>query len=174
MLRFAIPVVVLVGLLALLGYGLKLDPREVPSPLIGKMAPAFDLPDLAGTVRVTPLDLQGRPVLVNFFASWCAGCQVEHPVLMKLAREYGVEIVGMDYKDTPEAAQQWLARHGNPYRSLVADQQGQAGLDWGVYGVPETFVLGADGRVLYKQIGPMTEQAWREKIAPLMTPGGAS
>ena len=168
MLRFAIPVVVLVGLLGLLAYGLRLDPREVPSPLIGKPAPAFDLPTLDGSARMTPLDLQGRPVLVNFFASWCAGCQVEHPVLMKLAHEYGVEIVGMDYKDTQEAAQQWLDRHGLPYRSVIADQQGTAGLDWGVYGVPETFVLGADGRILYKQIGSMTEQAWREIFAPLM------
>ncbi|MDB5971095.1 MAG: DsbE family thiol:disulfide interchange protein [Hydrocarboniphaga sp.] len=172
--RFAIPIVVLVGLLALLGYGLRLDPRVVPSPLIGKPAPAFDLPNLQGSARVTPLDLRGRPVLVNFFASWCAGCQVEHPVLMQLAHEYGVEIVGMDYKDTQEAAQQWLDRHGLPYRSVIADQQGTAGLDWGVYGVPETFVLGADGRILYKQIGPMTLEAWREHIAPLMTAGRAS
>lgn len=174
MLRFAIPVVVLLGLLALLGIGLRLDPREVPSPLIGKMAPAFDLPNLDRSARITPLDLQGRPVLVNFFASWCAGCQVEHPVLMKLAREYGVEIVGIDYKDTREAAEQWLARHGNPYRIIVADALGQAGLDWGVYGVPETFVLSADGRVVYKQIGPMTDAAWRDKIAPLLAQGSAS
>lgn len=174
MLKFAIPVVVLVGLLALLGYGLQQDPREVPSPLIGKPAPAFDLPSLDGSAQVTPQDLRGRPVLVNFFASWCAGCQIEHPVLMKLAREHGVEIVGMDYKDTRADAQQWLARHGNPYRSLIADEQGRAGLDWGVYGVPETYLLDADGRILYKQIGPMSERAWREHIAPLMAPGGAS
>ncbi|WP_428309175.1 DsbE family thiol:disulfide interchange protein [Hydrocarboniphaga sp.] len=170
--RFAIPVIVLIGLLALLGFGLRQDPREVPSPLIGKAAPAFELPNLEGTAKLTPQDLKGRPVLVNFFASWCAGCQVEHPVLMQLAHEYNIEIVGMDYKDTREDAQAWLARHGQPYRSVIADQQGSAGLDWGVYGVPETFVLGADGRILYKQIGPMTIEAWREHIAPLMA--GAS
>lgn len=173
--RFAIPVLVVAGLLAVLAIGLRLDPREVPSPLIGKPAPAFALSDLDGRRRYTQADLQGRPLLVNFWASWCAGCRVEHPLLMQLARDAGVEIVGMDYKDSADAARQWLARHGNPYRSIVADTQGQAGLDWGVYGVPETFVLGADGRILYKQIGPMTEQAWREKIAPLLgapAPGG--
>jgi cytochrome c biogenesis protein CcmG/thiol:disulfide interchange protein DsbE len=172
--RFAIPVIVFIGLLVLLGFGLRQDPREVPSPLIGKPAPAFELPNLEGTANVTPQDLKGRPVLVNFFASWCAGCQVEHPVLMKLAHEYNVEIVGMDYKDTREDAQAWLNRHGLPYRSVIADSQGTAGLDWGVYGVPETFVISADGHILYKQIGPMTLEAWREHIAPLMTPDRAS
>ena len=166
--RYAIPVVLLLGLLALLGIGLKLDPREVPSPLIGKPAPAFDLPLLdPENERLTPAALSGRPVLVNFFASWCAGCQVEHPLLMRLA-EQGVEIVGMDYKDAPDDAKQWLRRHGNPYRQVALDRAGQAGLDWGVYGVPETYVLGADGTVLFKQIGPMTEQAWLEDIQPLM------
>lgn len=167
MLRFAIPVVVLLGLLALLGIGLRLDPREVPSPLIGKMAPAFDLPNLDRSARITPLDLQGRPVLVNFFASWCAGCRVEHPLLMQLAKE-GVEIIGIDYKDTDADGAQWLQRHGNPYRVVAADAQGAAGLDWGVYGVPETYVLAPDGTILYKHIGPITEAAWREKMAPLM------
>ncbi len=167
--RFLIPVLVLAGLLVLLAVGLGKDPREVPSPLIGKPAPAFDLPTLAGDARYTRDDLLNRPVLVNFFASWCAGCQVEHPVLLALAREQNVEIVGMDYKDTREDAQRWLGQLGNPYRTLVADEKGQAGLDWGVYGVPETFVVGRDGRILYKQIGPMTETAWRERILPLLT-----
>lgn len=166
--RYAIPVLFLVGLLALLGVGLKLDPREVPSPLIGKPAPAFALPLLDGSATVTQEQLKGRPLLVNFWASWCAACQIEHPLLMRLAHESGVEIVGIDYKDTPEAAQAWLARHGNPYRSVIVDAKGSAGLDFGVYGVPETFVLGADGTIVYKQIGPVTEQAWREKIAPLL------
>lgn len=166
--RYAIPVVLMLGLLALLGIGLKLDPREVPSPLIGKPAPAFELPLLdQEDTRLTPAALAGRPVLVNFFASWCAGCQVEHPLLMRLA-EQGVEIIGMDYKDAPEDALRWLRRHGNPYRKVALDRAGQAGLDWGVYGVPETYVLAADGTVLFKQIGPMTEQAWLEDIQPLM------
>jgi cytochrome c biogenesis protein CcmG, thiol:disulfide interchange protein DsbE len=168
--RYAIPVVVLLAMLVLLGIGLKLDPREVPSPLIGKPAPAFELPLLgapAGAPPLTPAALAGRPVLVNFFASWCAGCRVEHPLLMELSRQ-GVEIIGMDYKDAPQDAQAWLARHGNPYRQVALDAAGQAGLDWGVYGVPETYVLGADGRILFKQIGPMTPQAWEREIRPLL------
>ncbi len=166
--RFAIPIVLMLGVLALLGFGLTHDPREVPSPLIGKPAPAFALPGLGGTPpQLANADLKGRPVLVNFFASWCAGCRVEHPVLMQLAKE-GIEIIGIDYKDTDADGAQWLQRHGNPYRVVAADLQGAAGLDWGVYGVPETYVLAADGTILFKQIGPVTEQVWREKMAPLM------
>lgn len=170
--RYALPVVVLLGLLVLLGIGLKLDPREVPSPLIGKSAPAFELPLLepeGQTLR--PQDLAGRPVLVNFFASWCAGCQVEHPLLMEIAKQ-GFEIVGLDYKDEPADARRWLARHGNPYRQIAIDRVGQAGLDWGVYGVPETYVLGADGTILFKQIGPVTPQAWERDIRPLLQEKG--
>lgn len=166
--RYAIPVVVLGILVVLLAIGLRLDPREVPSPLIGKPAPAFQLPllDAEGKMLGTA-DLAGRPLLVNFFASWCAGCKVEHPLLMQLAQQ-GVEIVGMDYKDEPADARRWLQRNGNPYRQVVLDREGQAGLDWGVYGVPETYVLGADGRVLFKQVGPMTPQAWERDIRPLL------
>jgi cytochrome c biogenesis protein CcmG/thiol:disulfide interchange protein DsbE len=165
--RYIIPILVLAALVALFAVGLQHDPREVPSPLIGKAAPAFHLPLREGAVY-TERDLKGRPLLVNFFASWCEGCQVEHPGLLKLAREQNVEIVGMAYKDKPADLNLWLQRHGDPYRKIVLDEQGSAGLDWGVYGVPETFVLNAQGVIVYKQIGPMTEQAWQEKIAPLM------
>jgi cytochrome c biogenesis protein CcmG/thiol:disulfide interchange protein DsbE len=168
--KFAIPVVVLVGMLVLLGIGLKLDPREVPSPLIGKPAPAFELPLLGAeedAPKLTTAALSGRPVLVNFFASWCQGCRVEHPLLLELSKQ-GVEIIGMDYKDAPQDAQTWLARHGNPYRQVALDRAGKAGLDWGVYGVPETYVLGPDGRILFKQIGPVTPQAWERDIRPLL------
>lgn len=166
--RFLVPVLVLVGLIVLFAVGLHHDPREVPSPLIGKPAPAFRLPLLGEENLASEADLKGRPLLVNFFASWCEGCQVEHPVLMKLAQEQQVEIVGVDYKDALPDITRWLQRHGNPYRKIVLDAQGTAGLDWGVYGVPETFVLNAEGVIVYKQIGPMTEDAWREKIAPLL------
>lgn len=166
--RYLIPVVVLVALVVLFAVGLQHDPREVPSPLIGKAAPAFNLKLLADGTPYSQADLKGRPVLVNFFASWCEGCQVEHPFLLKLAKEFNVEIIGMDYKDKPEDVSAWLARHGSPYRKVVMDPEGTAGLDWGVYGVPETFVLDANGVIVYKQIGPMTEEAWRTKIAPLM------
>jgi cytochrome c biogenesis protein CcmG/thiol:disulfide interchange protein DsbE len=166
--RYAVPVLVLIGLVVLFAFGLQHDPREVPSPLIGKPAPAFHLPLLDDGSSFTEAKLKGRPLLVNFFASWCEGCQVEHPVLLKLAREQNVEIVGMDYKDKPVDVTAWLARHGSPYRPVVLDEQGTAGLDWGVYGVPETFVLDSQGVIVFKQIGPMTEEAWRDKIAPLM------
>lgn len=168
--RYAIPVAVLVALLALLAVGLTRDPREVPSPLVGKPAPSFDLPLLGGTQRATPELFKGRPLLVNFFASWCAGCQVEHPLLIRLAREQGVEIVGIAYKDVPSDTLQWLDRHGSPYRSVIVDQAGTMGLDWGVYGVPETFVLDAHGVIVHKQIGPMTAEAWT-RIAPLLGRG---
>lgn len=166
--RFAIPIVLMLGVLALLGFGLTHDPREVPSPLIGKPAPTFALPGLGGTPpQLANADLKGRPLLVNFFASWCVACRVEHPLLMQLAKN-GVEIIGIDYKDTDADGAQWLSRHGNPYRVVAADAQGAMGLDWGVYGVPETYVLAADGTILFKQIGPVTEAAWRDKIAPLL------
>lgn len=166
--RFAIPIALLVALLVLFAVGLTHDPREVPSPLIGKPAPAFALPGLGGTpAQFSNADLKGRPVLVNFFASWCVACRVEHPVLMELSQQ-GVEIIGIDYKDTDAEGAQWLQRHGNPYRTVAADAQGAMGLDWGVYGVPETYVLSADGVILFKQIGPVTQAVWREKMAPLM------
>lgn len=166
-LHYLLPVLLLAGLTLLFWKGLQNDPREVPSPLIGKPAPAFDLARLDGEGRLTNETLLGRPLLVNFWASWCAGCQIEHPFLMQLAQQ-GVEIIGFDYKDTDAAGSAWLARHGNPYRQIAVDPQGQAGLDWGVYGVPETYVLDAAGTIVYKQIGPMTEQAWRERVAPAL------
>ncbi|SFF45632.1 cytochrome c biogenesis protein CcmG, thiol:disulfide interchange protein DsbE [Fontimonas thermophila] len=169
--RYLLPALVLVGLVLLFAFGLQHDPRQIPSPLIGKPAPAFTLRLLGEQTPYTQEQLRGRPLLVNFWASWCAGCLVEHPFLMELARR-GVEIVGIDYKDTDTEALRWLARHGNPYRTIAADTEGRAGLDWGVYGVPETFVLDAQGIIVYKHIGPLDEEAWRTKIAPLLA-GGA-
>jgi len=170
--RYLIPAIVLAALFVFLAVGLRKDPRLVPSPLVGKPAPAFDLPLVGAPARYTHNDLRGRPLLVNFWASWCAGCREEHPLLMQLAKG-GVEIVGMDYKDSDADGLRWLQRHGNPYRSVVGDASGSAGLDWGVYGVPETFVLDAQGTIIYKQIGPMTEAAWREKILPLLQGQGS-
>lgn len=168
-LRYLIPAIALVALVALFAAGLRHDPREVPSPLIGKSAPAFSLAVLGQPEQpYTADDLKGRPLLVNYFASWCVACRVEHPFLMQLAAQ-GVEIIGMDYKDTDADGAAWLAQHGNPYRAVVADPRGTAGLDWGVYGAPETFVLDASGTIVYKQIGPMNETVWRERIAPLMS-----
>lgn len=169
--RFALPIIVLLGLVALFAIGLTKDPRVVPSPLIGKPTPDFALPGLGGSPQpITPAAWRGRTVLVNFFASWCAGCRVEHPLYMQLAQE-GVELVGIAYKDAEPDTQQWLQRLGNPYRSIVVDATGSAGLDWGVYGVPETFVVSPSGSILYKQIGPMTLADWEQKVKPLLPQG---
>jgi len=164
--RFLIPAAVLAGLVVLFALGLQRDPTKIPSPLIGKPAPAFDLATTGGG-RLTVAALNGQPVLVNFWASWCTPCLQEHPLLMELARS-GVKIVGLNYKDEPGQAQQWLAQHGNPFAVVAQDRDGSVGLDWGVYGVPETFVLDAQGVIRHKQIGPMTREAWQVTVAPLL------
>jgi cytochrome c biogenesis protein CcmG, thiol:disulfide interchange protein DsbE len=163
--RYAIPAAVLVALLVLFAIGLTRDPSKIPSPLIGKPAPAFTLPTPEGGV-LTVADLRG-PVLVNFWASWCTPCLQEHPLLMDLARA-GVTIIGINYKDEPGAARQWLARHGNPFARIAQDQDGRVGLDWGVYGVPETFALDPQQVIRHKHIGPLTREAWQQDVASLM------
>ena len=145
------------------------DPRLVPSPLIGKAAPAFDLPTLDGQPpRLTTADLKGAPVLVNFFASWCAGCQEEHPYLMQLGQSGQVRLLGIDYKDAESDLRPWLEHKGNPYGLILSDLEGRAGIDWGVYGVPETFVVDAQGKILFKQVGPMTPEVFARDIQPLL------
>lgn len=167
--RYLLPVAVLLGLLVLFAVGLTLDPHKVPSPLIDKPAPSFALPVLDGRAaeQITSEQIKGQAVLVNFWASWCTSCLQEHPLLMELSRS-GVKIIGFNYKDTPQDARQWLARHGNPFTLIVQDEKGQAGLDWGVYGAPETFVLDAQAIIRYKQIGPLTEQDWLHKVQPIL------
>lgn len=174
--RYAIPLVVLGVLLTFFAVGLRHDPRILPSPLIGKAAPAFSLPVLEfpqPEVTATPplksnADFLGKPLLVNFFASWCAGCQVEHPFLMSLAKTGAVTIVGVDYKDADADVRQWLGSRGNPYAPVLADLDGRTGIDWGVYGVPETFVISASGHVLHKHVGALTSEAWERDIKPLL------
>ena len=170
--RYAIPLVVLVALIGLFVFGIHRDPTLVPSPLIGKAAPAFDLPTLDGQPpRMTQADLKGAPVLVNFFASWCAGCQDEHPYLMQLTQNGQVKLLGIDYKDAESDLRTWIGRRGNPYGQILTDLEGRAGIDWGVYGVPETFVLDAKGTIVYKQVGPMTPEVWEHDIKPLLKVG---
>ena len=160
--RFLLPLAVVVLLVVVLAIGLRLDPRHVPSPLIGKPAPDFQLPELDDPARLaTPAQFAGRPVLVNFFASWCAECRIEHPLLMQIEKE-GFEVIGVAYKDAPQDTRIWLQRHGNPYRTVLVDADGSAGLDWGVYGVPETYVLDAEGRILHKQVGALEPSVWEE------------
>jgi cytochrome c biogenesis protein CcmG/thiol:disulfide interchange protein DsbE len=166
--KYLVPLAIFVVLVTVLAIGLKLDPRYVPSPLIDKPAPDFQLSALAEPSQtVTKQSLLGRPVIVNVWASWCGACRDEHPFLVELARDPGIEIVGLNYKDTREAAQAWLAARGDPYRQTVFDPEGKLGLDLGVYGVPETFILDRDGVIRYKQVGPLTPDIWHRDIAPL-------
>ena len=172
------------GLFALLGVflyiGLHRDPSYVPSPLIGKPAPDFTLPSLQDPAYpVSSKDLAGRPWVLNVWGTWCAGCRQEHPVLLQIARQTSVPIIGLDWKDDATEAQRWLAELGNPYAAVAFDSEGRVAIDWGVYGAPETFLIGADGKVLYKHIAPMTLEVWAKEFEPRIqaataAPGGAS
>lgn len=167
MTRFAIPVLLLVALLAVLVVGLRRDPSYVPSPLVGRPAPEFSLPKLDDpTGRLSKADLQGDVALVNVWATWCGGCRQEHPFLMTLARQGDVRIYGLNWKDDPALARQWLEDLGNPYQSVGVDQDGRAAIDWGVYGAPETFLLDAGGNVLFKHIAPLTPEVWANEFMP--------
>ena len=164
--------VLLLGFLALvvlLGIGLTLNPREVPSPLIGKAAPAFQLPQLHEPSQTfAPADMKGRVWMLNVWASWCVSCRQEHPVLMELAKSGLVPIYGLDYKDQQDEAKRWLQQYGNPYKLSAVDAKGQVGIDYGVYGVPETYVIDKRGVIRYKQIGPVTPEALQTRIIPLV------
>ncbi|CZT37764.1 DsbE family thiol:disulfide interchange protein [Rhizobium sp. 9140] len=168
-LLLALPAVGFAGLAAVFAWSVSRDPSQLPSALIGKTVPAFDLPPVAGrTLGVASKDLYGEVSLVNVFASWCVACRGEHPLFMRLAERRTVPIHGLNYKDRPQDAAQWLNTLGDPYTRTGADRDGRVAIDWGVYGVPETFVVGADGRIAHKHIGPVTEQALRETILPLV------
>jgi cytochrome c biogenesis protein CcmG, thiol:disulfide interchange protein DsbE len=165
--RFLLPVGVFGAVLVVFVLGLNRDPTLVPSPLIGRPAPAFDLPELQTPARrVTQADLAGRPALFNVWATWCTGCREEHDTLLTIARESGVPIIGLNWKDDPERARQWLATLGNPYSLVAVDVEGDVAIDWGVYGAPETFLVGADGTVLYKHIAPLTPEVWQREFLP--------
>ncbi|HSH30695.1 MAG TPA: DsbE family thiol:disulfide interchange protein [Thiohalobacter sp.] len=167
--RYLIPLGIFLLLVALLFRGLSLNPRQVPSPLIGKPAPGFSLPRLHAPGRLlTEADLQGQVALVNVWATWCSGCRAEHGVLMALARSGRVPIYGLNYKDARADARQWLARHGDPYRAVAVDAEGRVGIDWGVYGAPETYVLDRDGVIRHKHIGVLTAEDVEEDILPLV------
>ena len=168
-LRFIVPLVVFAVLLGFLWAGLSLNPREVPSPLIDKPAPSFQLPRLDNPTRaLAPNDLRGQVWLLNVWASWCVSCMDEHPLLVQLARSGAVPIYGLNYKDKRNDALAWLARHGNPYTLSLSDPDGKVGIDYGVYGVPETYVIDKAGLIRYKRIGPVTEDVLAEKILPLV------
>jgi len=144
------------------------DPKEIPSPLIGKPAPAFTLPVLAQTDQSwSPEKMRGQVWLLNVWASWCAPCLVEHPELLKLARAKTLPLIGFNYKDEPGAAVAWLDKHGNPYTTIVADRNGRAAFDYGVYGVPETFLIDRNGTIRYKHVGPLTVDVIANKLLPM-------
>jgi len=164
-----LPLSLFVGIALLLAIGLTMDPREVPSPLIGKPVPVFELPPVQGRkLGLVSGDLKGQVSLVNVFASWCVACRQEHPLLMELSRQDYVPIHGLNYKDQQDDAAGWLGALGDPYTRTGADVNGRVGIDWGVYGVPETFVIDSNGNIAYKHIGPISEQDWEELIRPLV------
>jgi cytochrome c biogenesis protein CcmG/thiol:disulfide interchange protein DsbE len=167
--RYLLPLLVFLVLIGFLGVGLKLNPREVPSPLIDKPAPAFSLPRLDAPEKQLALqDLKGKVWLLNVWASWCVACRVEHPLMVELAGTGAVPIYGLNYKDKRDEALVWLGRHGNPYVASLVDAEGLVGIDFGVYGVPETFVIDKDGIIRLKHTGPVTAEVLRDTILPLV------
>ncbi|MEM6300824.1 MAG: DsbE family thiol:disulfide interchange protein [Pseudomonadota bacterium] len=161
--RLFIPLAAFFALLVLLFRGLSLNPQELPSALIDKPLPQFELRSLLGTQAVTERSLLGEPVLVNVWATWCISCRVEHPYLQRLS-DQGVKIVGVNYKDEDTAAKQWLMDYGNPYHSNIVDKQGTLGLDLGVYGAPETYFVDAAGIIRYRHVGVIDDRLWTTRL----------
>ncbi len=171
MIKRLLPLIAFAALALLLGVGVLMnsgkDTSAIPSPLIGKPAPAFSLPVLGEPSRlVTNADLRGEPYLLNVWGSWCPACRDEHPVITELAKSGRIKVIGYDYKDEPEDAQRWLEQFGNPYAMIIADQDGRAAFDWGIYGAPESFLVDAQGIVRWKFIGPMTDEVVRDQLLP--------
>ncbi|MFT4173258.1 MAG: DsbE family thiol:disulfide interchange protein [Rhodocyclaceae bacterium] len=165
--RALIPLCAFLALAALLGAGLRLNPRELPSALIDKPAPAFELPRLQGTGGTLSLaDMRGKIWMLNVWASWCGACRQEHAALMAWSRRGQVPLVGLNYKDAHDEALAWLASHGDPYTISVVDEQGRTGIDFGVYGVPETFLIDQRGRIRYRHAGPLTPEVIEEQFVP--------
>lgn len=163
------PLLLFAALSALLAAGLNLNPREIPSPLIGRPVPPFSLPPVQGrTLGLASADLKGEVSIVNVFASWCVSCRDEHPLFMQMKRDGLVPIHGLNYKDRPADAAKWLDELGDPYTRTGADIDGRVAIDWGVYGVPETFVIDREGRVAYKHIGPVTRELLEGALRPLI------
>jgi cytochrome c biogenesis protein CcmG/thiol:disulfide interchange protein DsbE len=168
-LKFLVPLALFLVLLVFLGAGLQLNPREVPSPLIGKAAPGFALTRLDDPSRVVKREeLLGQVWMLNVWASWCTPCREEHPLLVELGKRKLVPIYGLNYKDTRPQAQGFLAQLGNPYEASLFDSDGRVGIDFGVYGVPETFIIDREGVIRLKHIGALTPEVLRTRIEPLL------
>jgi cytochrome c biogenesis protein CcmG/thiol:disulfide interchange protein DsbE len=185
--KFLIPLVLFFGLVAFLAVGLKRDPREIPSPLVGKPAPAFSLPTLIGDKPFSPADLKGQVWMFNVWATWCVACREEHPLLVEFSKTQSIPIVGLSYKEIQAADQangplsedaklglarerslRFLQRQGDPYKLSVMDLDGRVGIDYGVYGVPETYLIDRAGIIRYKQVGPLTPELLQTKLLPLI------
>ena len=167
--RVVVPVGVLIALVGLLGYGLTRDPHTLPSAYLNRAAPTLALPSLADETQAVRLaDMAGRVTLVNVWASWCVACRSEVSELAELSETTDIPVVGIDYKDTRDEASRWLRRFGNPYARIAFDESGSTGIDWGISGVPETFVIGRDGQIKDKIVGPVTAEVRRERLVPLI------
>lgn len=168
-----LPLLAFATLAVLLFAGVRLsgqrDPNALPSPLVGRQAPAFALPDFRNPERiVTNADLLGAPYLLNVWGSWCPTCRYEHPIITEIAEQGLVKVVGYNYKDEPEDARRWLQQFGDPYALIIVDRDGRRAIDWGIYGAPETFLVDARGKVIFKHAGPVTWDIVREKLVPLL------
>ncbi|WP_108646933.1 DsbE family thiol:disulfide interchange protein [Polynucleobacter rarus] len=163
-----LPLIIFAILVVFLVIGLTLKPKEIPSPFIGKPAPAFELSILSQTERFEPKSMLGRVWLLNVWASWCTSCREEHPLLIEFSKQKLVPIIGLNYKDKDPEAIKWLNDLGNPYDFSVVDAKGKVGIDYGVYGVPETFVIDKSGKIVHKHIGPLTPEALNKDILPLL------
>ncbi len=174
-LRYALPLLAFAALAVALAIGLGRDPSHVPSALIGDPVPEVVLPAVGnhGPAFTAP-DFHGEATLVNVFASWCASCLDEHPLLMEISAGGAARIFGLAYRDNPDAASAWLDRYGNPYAATVADVDGRGGVEWGVRGVPETFVVDTGGNIVYKHVGPLTRDVWHRDVLPMITAGAGS
>jgi cytochrome c biogenesis protein CcmG/thiol:disulfide interchange protein DsbE len=170
LLRFGVPLGIFLALVVLLAIGLNLNPREVPSPLIDKPAPGFVLPQLHAPERnFSPASMKGQVWILNVWASWCEACRDEHPVLVDFAKRGVAPLLGLNYKDRRADALEWLKRFGDPYSTSIVDAEGKVGIDYGVYGVPETYVIDKQGIIRYKRIGPVTPEIVQNKLIPLIT-----
>lgn len=167
---FLIPLLLFAGLAVFFVLGFNHDPREIPSVMIDKPVPAFDLQPLAGSGKpgFKSSDLTGQVHYVNVFASWCVPCRIEHPVVTDLATRHGVPVMAINQKDKPADALAWLEKHGNPFTAIGVDANGRTSIDFGVYGVPESFLIDAQGRIRFKQIGPLTPDVLENKLLPLI------
>jgi cytochrome c biogenesis protein CcmG/thiol:disulfide interchange protein DsbE len=169
MARYLVPLGIFLVLVAFLYRGLSLDPKLVPSPLVGKPMPAFTLTRLQDpNATISDTDIKGKVALLNIWATWCVSCRAEHEVLLELARTGKVDIYGLNYKDERAAAQQWLRQLGDPYVANAFDDTGRVGINWGVYGAPETFVIDSQGIIRHKHVGPLTTEVINEQILPLV------